>query len=148
MKPDPVEQEPDDLFVPPEERSCICCGCTENAACDPPCSWWYLNTHGKLGLCSKCAGEIAAMHAEEISKRRPEGAANFPGITSLFKKEEADVVFTDSPNVGDPNCICSRCRKPIAGDEFPIRVWPPIESGERGTKEFRYHPECVGLRTS
>lgn len=50
--------------------------------------------------------------------------------------------FTDSPDVGLPECICSRCGKPIGEDEVPIRVWPADQS-----YEYRFHPACLGFQT-
>lgn len=39
--------------------------------------------------------------------------------------EPGDWLFTTSPDVGDPNCICSRCGKAVVREaEFVIRVHP------------------------
>jgi len=55
-----------------------------------------------------------------------------------------DQFFTDSPDVGHPACVCSRCGMPITEEDaeraVPIRVWPEDMSGE-----YRYHPRCQGV---
>lgn len=53
-----------------------------------------------------------------------------------------DTKFHDSPDVGDPACLCSRCGKVIGEDEMPIRLWP-----DSGQYEYRFHPACVGAVT-
>jgi len=50
----------------------------------------------------------------------------------------ADTKFTDSPGAGDPKCLCSRCGKPIAENQIPIRSWPDGMS-----YEWRYHLQCI-----
>ena len=52
----------------------------------------------------------------------------------------SDVRFTDSLDVGEPGCFCSRCRKLIGEGTVPIRAWP-----ESAGYEYRYHPECLGF---
>jgi hypothetical protein len=52
---------------------------------------------------------------------------------------ETDKVFHDSPDVGEPTCVCSRCGRPIEEDVVPIRAW--IDEGRGG--EYRFHPACV-----
>lgn len=47
-----------------------------------------------------------------------------------------DMSFRGSPDAG-PQCLCSRCRRPIL-DAPVIRV-------VGGDREWRYHPTCVGL---
>jgi len=34
-------------------KECVMCGCTDDAACDPPCSW--IHGEGEKPLCSACA---------------------------------------------------------------------------------------------
>jgi hypothetical protein len=46
--------------------------------------------------------------------------------------------FVDSPNTGDPACICSFCFQVIQQDEVPLRIF----SGS-GNSEVRLHPECA-----
>ncbi len=60
-----------------------------------------------------------------------------------------DICFTNSPDAGDPACLCSRCKQPITEEDaekaLPIRVWP--DEGRGGEyREYRYHPWCLGLR--
>lgn len=60
-----------------------------------------------------------------------------------------DKVFYDSPDVGHPDCLCSRCGKPIPQEQSPIvRAWP-TEPGDQGFDpdakhgtEFRYCWPC------
>lgn len=49
-----------------------------------------------------------------------------------------DTPFRDSPDVGEEDCLCSRCGGQIM--EVAIRAWSAHEDGER---EYRYHPECL-----
>ena len=35
-----------------------------------------------------------------------------------------DIFFDDSPNAGEKNCICSRCKNKIKENEIPFRVFP------------------------
>lgn len=53
---------------------------------------------------------------------------------------EDDWLFFESPDVGDPSCVCSRCSKPITKG-IPVRVF--VNEGADG--EYRYHGACVGL---
>jgi hypothetical protein len=51
-----------------------------------------------------------------------------------------DTKFFDSPDAGDPTCVCSRCGQKIEEWESPcLRAWPPGENAE-----YRYHWRCVG----
>ena len=50
-----------------------------------------------------------------------------------------DTKFSNSPDAGNPTCICSRCFLPIGEDDVPIRAWP-----EDSSYEYRFHPKCVG----
>ena len=51
-----------------------------------------------------------------------------------------DRLFPDSPDVGTPECRCSRCGTVIAEEDAPpIRVF--VDEGRGG--EYRYHPRCV-----
>ena len=58
-----------------------------------------------------------------------------------FQVMGTDRLFITSRAPGAPE-LCSRCMKPIAEDEVPVRV-SEVE-GEAG--EYRYHPACVGLQ--
>ncbi len=57
--------------------------------------------------------------------------------SGTIKILQTDTKFYDSPDAGDPACLCSRCGEAI--EEAPIRAFP--ESGEY---EYRYHPACLG----
>jgi hypothetical protein len=61
---------------------------------------------------------------------------------NLFKIFVTDRSFTDSPDAGEPNCICSRCGQPIGEDDGPVRAWPEDESFE-----YRFHPACMGFQS-
>ena len=50
-----------------------------------------------------------------------------------------DRIFDNSPDVGHPDCLCSRCGQLIREEELSIRC-----IREPG-KEYRFHPRCVGL---
>jgi hypothetical protein len=48
--------------------------------------------------------------------------------------------FTDSPDCGDPACICSWCGRLIAEKDAPaIRLF---DAGQN--KEIRFHRACIG----
>jgi hypothetical protein len=46
--------------------------------------------------------------------------------------------FKDSPDPGDPACLCSWCGTVIGEGELPIRAW---RSGDKS--ELRLHIECA-----
>lgn len=70
-------------------------------------------------------------------------------IPKMIEVKLTDKVFYDSPNAGDPDCLCSRCLKAIREEDEPIiRAWPTEEGdhgfdpkGDGGT-EFRYCHAC------
>ena len=48
--------------------------------------------------------------------------------------------FTDSPDVGDPACLCSLCEKLITEDDAPaIRLFDTNTN-----REARFHMRCAG----
>ena len=47
--------------------------------------------------------------------------------------------FTDSPDAGDPACLCSRCGDPIPEHDVPLRAWKE-QLGR--TLEARFCEEC------
>jgi|SRR5262245_6254884 len=47
--------------------------------------------------------------------------------------------FTDSPDAGDPECICSVCRQRIKEEDNPLRMW---EGKGEDTIEARLHGHC------
>lgn len=49
--------------------------------------------------------------------------------------------FRDSPDVGDPTCICSWCGQPIGEREAPI---VRLFDSDAGT-EARFHRRCTGV---
>lgn len=65
---------------------------------------------------------------------------------------DTDKFFYDSPNTGDPDCICSRCKTQIKEDEVPLRVLvgnTDITTGKGDTidtagngSEFRLCEKC------
>ncbi len=59
-------------------------------------------------------------------------------MIDLFSVLPTDTLFSDSPDVGEPTCVCSRCNQPIGEDEVPIRAFLPD-----GTGEYRYHADCI-----
>lgn len=67
-----------------------------------------------------------------------------------FQVEETDRMFTDSPDDGAPDCLCSGCGDPIAGDNEPLRVWCDIEGHKPDTpaawREWRYCFNCCVIR--
>lgn len=46
--------------------------------------------------------------------------------------------FTDSPDTGRPECICSFCGKIIEDGEMPLRIFH-----DRENKEMRLHMDCA-----
>ena len=52
--------------------------------------------------------------------------------------EKTDTAYYGSPQPGDTDCKCSRCRKQINELETPLRVWP--NSGD--DVEYRYCETC------
>lgn len=64
----------------------------------------------------------------------------------MFALKPDDVAFTDSPDAGNPTCICSRCAAPIPAGFIPVRVWP-----DGMDIEFRFCEQCLaasGITTS
>lgn len=51
-----------------EPGKCLVCGCTEEAACSPPCAW----ANPERTLCTKCAG--VPLHQESLSSVALDGA--------------------------------------------------------------------------
>lgn len=83
-------------------------------------------------------------HDVPIAGIRP--AERSPALIPL----PGDTFFRDSPDSGDPACLCSRCGQPIAEDEVAVRIWPkppgpgePLEDHQDG--EYRYHQACAGI---
>jgi hypothetical protein len=57
-----------------------------------------------------------------------------------FEILPGDRLFRDSPDVGEADCLCSRCGKVIGEDGgVPIRAF--VDDGRGG--EYRYHPVCL-----
>lgn len=55
-----------------------------------------------------------------------------PGILEQLQR------FSNSPDAGDPGCLCSLCNQVIPEDECPIRFWP--KKNEKW--EIRLHFDC------
>lgn len=60
-------------------------------------------------------------------------------MNSPFVILPTDRYFFDSPEAGEPGCICSRCLLQIREEDCCIRAW-----SDDGTLEWRYHPQCIG----
>lgn len=60
-------------------------------------------------------------------------------VPQPIKILQTDRLFIDSPNVGDPACLCSRCGLAIPDGIGIIRAWP----AEKSEGEYRYHPKCL-----
>ena len=65
----------------------------------------------------------------------------------MISIKSTDKVFQDSPDAGDPVCLCSRCLQVIAENDCPLRCWP--EKGEvghdpkaKGGTEYRFCHSC------
>lgn len=58
-----------------------------------------------------------------------------------IKEEYAQRIkwFTDSPDVGDPSCICSLCGEQVPEEDLPIRLW---NDNHDPTLEARFHEDC------
>jgi hypothetical protein len=67
----------------------------------------------------------------------------------MLEVKVTDKFFYDSPDAGDPECICSRCGKQIPEKDSPIlRCWPEksgdhgFDAAAKGGTEFRYCRQC------
>ena len=47
--------------------------------------------------------------------------------------------YQDSPDAGDPSCLCSFCEKMISEEECPIRMW---NNKTDSSLEARFHEDC------
>lgn len=61
---------------------------------------------------------------------KPKGSAFKPGAEEKIKW------FSDSPEAGDPDCICSWCSELISELDFPLRLFADDNT------EARMHPRC------
>ncbi len=50
-----------------------------------------------------------------------------------------DTLFDESPDAGDPTCLCSRCKSVIEAGTVPVRAFTDDDC------EYRFHPACVGM---
>lgn len=59
---------------------------------------------------------------------------------------QTDKVFYNSPDAGDPDCLCSRCLKLITEEQVPVRSWPqsgnPDTIQDEAESEYRYCDHC------
>ena len=62
-------------------------------------------------------------------------------MTFHFKMEYVHLLkwFTDSPDTGDPACVCSYCAKVIPEGEVPLRAW------REDNTELRLHINCAKI---
>lgn len=58
-----------------------------------------------------------------------------------FRFLPGDQIFSDSPDVGTPECICSGCKEKIGEGDIPFRIWPS------DTREYRFCEKCTKERT-
>jgi hypothetical protein len=54
--------------------------------------------------------------------------------------QTGDELFAINTDVGEKDCICSRCHEAIPPGMIAVRV----ETAD-SQHEYRYHPKCVGL---
>lgn len=66
-------------------------------------------------------------------------------MLSALEVLSTDVRFFDSPDAGDPACVCSRCGSPIGEHVVPVRMWPAKSLAKSEDYEYRFHPQCLGL---
>lgn len=66
-----------------------------------------------------CAYRPALFGTKDVSHTN-----TYPNNMSRLKLKvlDTDRFFTDSPNAGEPGCICSRCHQQIKENEVPLRV--------------------------
>lgn len=83
-------------------------------------------------------------HGGDAVSHVPGGEGAAVEVTAPFEILPTDWRFVGPYYIeeGEPDCICSRCRKQILEDEIAIRAWPAD-----GRSEYRFHPECLGFET-
>ncbi len=64
-----------------------------------------------------------------------------------------DRLFFDSPDAGEPTCVCSRCCQRISDREVPVRIVVKmrrsvLDPGGDRMGEYRYHARCVSVALS
>ena len=106
--------------------------------------------------CLQCGlpndGATAVVCDECLEKPLKFACRGYPGkegripIEELAGEMEHDYVmhpeswwFDEAPDVGDPDCICSICRREISQAENPLRMYQG--EGEE-TVEARFHEHC------
>lgn len=107
----------------------------------PRCRWISFN---KNDVEQRYCGNCHMFHDARIH----------PGLSAItgmeidmifhFKFEYVHLLkwFTDSPDTGDPKCICSYCTKVIEEGEIPLYAF----RGEgKETKELRLHINCAKI---
>jgi hypothetical protein len=57
--------------------------------------------------------------------------------------QEQMTIFTDSPDTGEPECVCSYCGEVIEEDEIPLRIFFPESKQYPHGAEYRLHWKCV-----
>lgn len=63
-------------------------------------------------------------------------------ITFKFGMPEQLTLFSDSPDAGDPECVCSLCGAIIEEDEFPLRIFLKDDEKYPDGAEYRLHQDC------
>ena len=99
------------------------------------------------GACPECfgTGEVGN-YPEDAGDPCPScrGTGACPNCSLLSEEEKtANTIqwFTDSPDAGDPRCVCSWCAMQIFGWQTPaIRICPV--NGEHAGEEARFHRGC------
>lgn len=126
------------IYPPPERNEA--CRCKDRPFAQIACSFGHMTECHYPQTCT----EAQCSHLAEYDDQ-PE----FPGEpherlgTWLGEQMRGtDTAFSDSPEAGEPSCLCSRCGLSIGEEEVPVRAWP-----DDGTNlEFRYHARCLGLQ--
>jgi hypothetical protein len=126
---------------PPPERN-EACRCRLNPVRQTLCP------HGHMTEChhpQSCAEAVCSHYLEEEARGDPppepqQQTANW--LAAAIQPQ--DTLFDDSPETGDPACLCSRCGQRIRlRDGVAVRMWP-----EGRDKEYRFHTACLGLNMS
>jgi hypothetical protein len=129
-------------YAPPERNDL--CRCRGYPLRQMLCSWGHQTECHYPQECreARCAhleyyDEVPPDHPGLLGQPAEAGTASWlaAGI------RESDTVFEDSPDAGEPTCLCSRCGRVIGEDDMPVRAY---EEGS-GTRR-RYHPACLGMQ--
>lgn len=88
------------LLVPDEMglRACIGCGCTDLAACDPPCSWAQLDPP----VCSSCEARSTILPRHRAVLMQPEVAPSLDLVVGYIDQAYAEAREKVVAQGGDP----------------------------------------------